>query len=132
MTKKIKLGLSAMVAFAMMFATSVSVVAQERINSNSEQSKYEVATKNVAKNQQIMNGTVDISKKASVFHWYKIDANGNVESYLGQFDIADIETETDGCDNQGSSLCAVGYADDPELDTGNPPTGDYESWNRSL
>ena len=75
MTKKIKLGLSAMVAFAMMFATSLSAVAQENITSATLEAETEFVQ------AQMLANTV---QKLNSGLWQKKTMNNSMLKTIGK------------------------------------------------
>lgn len=104
MTKKIKLGLSAIVAFAMMFATSASAVAQEQANAPTD--KVEVK-----ESAEKMTSTNLKPKLNSVW----VFTGDDEDDILNFNEYSQTEPQPSNCGSGSTLPCTVTFP--PEVDS---------------
>jgi len=114
MFKKIKIGLSAGIAFAFMFATSVSVVAQERVNDSKDNTeiKESVEANTLATTvQKLKADRLSNANTKAPIYWFVKDQSDNTYSPAGQ---GDAPNTGDCIVDETALICAIGFDQEPE------------------
>ncbi|WP_262250183.1 hypothetical protein [Parapedobacter soli] len=137
MTKKIRIGMSAMVAFALMFTSSINVVAQEKVVASdnvevAESVKAVVLPNTVQKLKPTFEqleqkkAEIDVMKEPSLKegfaakqtneYWFAVSPDGTIGAYLGKGSAGEASLPQN-CGLGLDALCGIMLTDEDVTET---------------